>query len=390
MKHLFPVVAASLAILAAPAIAAADRAPADPGVAQWVQLELDLIAAQRVNPPRASRALALVSRAMYDAAAAARTADEAAVAGAASTVLAHLFPESVPALPSRAAAAFGGSRASISSFVLGQRMGRRMIARAETDGSAAAWTGAVPAGPGLWVPTPPAFGATPLEPLAGTWRSWNLRSGAQLRPGPPPSWGSPALLTEVREVYDVSRALSDEEKRIATFWADGAGTVTPPGHWNAIALELLRERRGSTLGTARVFAALNTAQADAFIAAWDAKYAYWSMRPVTAIRSLVDPTWQSYIATPPFPSYVSGHSTTSGAASTVLGAFVPESARRLRALAEQAAVSRLYAGIHFRSDNEVGLELGRAIGRVAVRAYSPSRHRGDDRRGADRTRPLAE
>ena len=115
---------------------------------------------------------------------------------------------------------------------------------------------------------------------------------------------------------------------------------------------------------------LNTAQADAFIACWDAKYAYWSLRPVTAIRRSIDPTWLSYIATPPFPSYVSGHSSTSGAASTVLGAFFPERAEALDAMAEEATASRLYGGIHYRSDNEAGLELGRRVGDVALDAYA--------------------
>jgi membrane-associated phospholipid phosphatase len=146
-------------------------------------------------------------------------------------------------------------------------------------------------------------------------------------------------------------------------------TVTPPGHWNAIAVGLVEDANFSTLGTARLFATLNTAQADAFIACWDAKYSYWSLRPVTAVRRLIDPNWLSYIATPPFPSFVSGHSTTSGAAATVLAGFFPERAAELAALAGEAAVSRLYGGIHYRSDNVVGLGLGRRIGQVALHAY---------------------
>jgi membrane-associated phospholipid phosphatase len=136
-----------------------------------------------------------------------------------------------------------------------------------------------------------------------------------------------------------------------------------------IALDLVRAAGWPALRTARLFAALNTAQADAFIACWDTKYVYWSLRPVTAIRRLIDPTWSSYIVTPPFPSYTSGHSTTSGAASTVLAAFFPAKAADLAAMAEEAARSRLYGGIHYESDNEVGLTVGRRVGEVAVRAY---------------------
>jgi membrane-associated phospholipid phosphatase len=171
-------------------------------------------------------------------------------------------------------------------------------------------------------------------------------------------------------VYAISLSLSEEQKRIADYWADGPGTATPPGHWNLIALDLVRKADWGTVPTARLFAALNTAQADAFIACWDAKYAYWSLRPVTAIRRLIDPSWLPYITTPPFPSYVSGHSTSSGAASSVLAALFPSRADELAATAEEAAVSRLYGGIHFSSDNEVGLELGRRVGIAAVRAYS--------------------
>ena len=126
----------------------------------------------------------------------------------------------------------------------------------------------------------------------------------------------------------------------------------------------------TTVQAARVFAVLNTAQADAFVCVWYAKYAYWSLRPITAIRREIDPDWTPLITTPPFPSYVSGHSGTSGAAATVLSAFFPDEAARLNAWAHEAALSRLYGGIHFRTDNEVGLTLGRAVGKAALRAWA--------------------
>jgi hypothetical protein len=145
----------------------------------------------------------------------------------------------------------------------------------------------------------------------------------------------------VREVYAVSRALTAEQRRIADHWADGAGTVTPPGHWNRIALDLMGAAGWPTLRESLLHAAMNTAQADAFIACWDAKYTYWTLRPVTAIRRFIGPSWLSYIVAPPFSGYVSGHSSTSGAASTVLAAFFPNRAGELKAMAEAAAVSRL-------------------------------------------------
>jgi hypothetical protein len=172
------------------------------------------------------------------------------------------------------------------------------------------------------------------------------------------------------------------------FWADGPGTETPPGHWNSIA-QSIADGRGNTLEeNARLFALLNIAMADAAICAWDAKYTFHFWRPVTAI-AFAEPElhWMSFIVTPPFPDYVSGHSTFSGAAATVLPFFygtedlpfttdsdsLPPNVLRSFAncldAAEEAAVSRLYGGIHFRSANEDGLQAGISIGEWTATHY---------------------
>jgi PAP2 superfamily len=248
-----------------------------------------------------------------------------------------------------------------------------MIRRARSDRSNVIWTARPPGGDPFWTPTPPAFTYPPLEPLAGTWRTWNISSGSQFRPPPPTTYGTSEFQAEMLEVYNTGISLTDDQRRLALFWADGAGTVTPPGHWNLIAIRLLKRKAMSTIKTAKLFSALNTAQADAIIACWDAKFAYWSLRPVTAIKRLVDASWLPLLPTPPFPSYISGHSATSGAASTVLGALFPAWRVDLSAMAAEAAVSRLYGGIHYRSDNEAGLQLGRKLGSVALRAYRIAR-----------------
>lgn len=360
------VLAVLLGMLFAGLAVAPARAVERSAVTPWIEFELRAIASHRLNPPRASRALAHLSRAIHLAALAPGPGRDDAVAGAASSVLTYFFPEDSAQIDQLVGElADGTSRA----FRSGTLVGRGLIARAERDGADAVWAGTPPQGPAHWVPTPPAYQAPPLEPLAGTWRTWNLSSGPALRPAPPPAYGSARFTAEMNEVYAVSRTLTDEQERIAAYWADGAGTVTPPGHWNLIAVDLVRTAGWSTVPAARLFAALNTAQADAFIACWDTKYAYWSPRPVSAIQALIAPDWLPYITTPPFPSYVSGHATTSGAASTVLSSYFPARAEDLAALAEEAAVSRLYGGIHYRSDNEGGLALGRRVGQVAERAY---------------------
>jgi membrane-associated phospholipid phosphatase len=373
MNRALVLLALVLAVLLGPAHSTARaQGSSSSAVTSWIQLELDAIASHSTSPPRASRGLAHLSSAMYLAALSEGSARDDAVTGAAATVLVYLYPDEVDRV-----AALADELADVDSraFARGREIGRLLVSRAQSDGANAVWTGRPPEGPGFWVPTPPGFVYPPLEPLAGTWRTWNLRRGSQFRPGPPPAYGSARFRAELNEVYAVSRGLTDEQRRIADFWADGAGTVTPPGHWNMIAIALVRESGWSTLRASRLFSALNTAQADAFIACWDAKYTYWSLRPVTAIRRLIagEAGWLSYIVTPPFPSYVSGHSTTSGAASTVLGAFFPGRTSELDAMAREAAISRLYGGIHFTSDNEAGLQLGRRVGRVAVQAYRPLR-----------------
>jgi membrane-associated phospholipid phosphatase len=339
-----------------------------------VGVALDEIAAHRVDPPHASRLLATLSVAMQRAVVrpGPDASADAAVDGAASTVLAYFFPEDTGRFHGFAQHAEHAPALSSAGrgFALGRHAGEELVARAATDGADAPFTGTIPLGPEYWVPTPPGF-LPPLLPRWGEVRPWNIQAPAALRPPPPPRPGSAAFEADLQEVYRVSQTLTPEQRRIALFWADGPGTFTPPGHWNAIALELVRAHALGTAAAARVFAALNTAEADAFICIWDAKYAYWSVRPVTAIRRELDPGWSPLITTPPFPSYVSGHSGASGAAATVLSAFFPAEATQLHTWAAEAAASRLYGGIHFRTDNEVGLALGTSVGQAALAAWGP-------------------
>ena len=352
----FSALLACVLTLSAPRGALATEAARTAPVADWMDVTLKEISGHRVNPPRASRALALVSVALE------RSARRGVpqIHGAAAEVLGYLFPDRTEFFDDRAAAL----APSASNLRLGRAIGAGVVDRGRGDRSDATYSGTRPFGTGYW--TEPLGVAGPLEPAAGQWLPWNISTGAAYRPPPPPRPGDPEYASEVQRVYDVSRSLSAMERAIALFWADGAGTETPPGHWNRIALELMTAERLSTHAAARAFALLNTAQADAFIAAWDAKYAYWSERPVQAIRRTIDPDWSPFIPTPPFPGYVSGHSATSGAASVVLGALFPTRSGELAEMAAEAAISRLYGGIHCPIDNDVGMVLGRRVGRAAL------------------------
>jgi membrane-associated phospholipid phosphatase len=294
--------------------------------------------------------------------------EHAAVAGAAATMLTYLFPNDAPALAAmaqeagqtRLLAGFNYRSDVAAGLALGQAVAQKAMTRAANDGASVAWAGTIPAGAGLWFQAPGT--PAPLEPLAGTWKPWILASGSQLRPAPPPAFGSAQFLAELAEVKRISATPTSSQRAIALFWADGAGTVTPPGHLFQIASSLIDRDGLSTPRAARILGLLGATVADAAIACWDAKYAYWSLRPNQA-----DPTIVTLVPTPPFPSYTSGHSTFSGASSEVLAYFFPQNAEQLRYLAEEAALSRLYAGIHYRSDNETGLQSGQQLGALAIR-----------------------
>lgn len=367
--------------------------------ARWNEILLGAVREAGTNPVRVSRTLALLNAAIYDAIIAACDAKlahrrsapaerdsrirllappdelsshasvDAAIAAAAVAVLGAIYPDRASEFERQAeeliqvrlAAGTHTTSDLAAGTEIGQKVGAMAVVRAGGDNAGVVWQGEIAAEPGGWMPARPFLNDQPTEPLAGTWRTWLLRDGSDLRPGPPPAYLSPEWQAEADEVVRVNQRLTDDQVRIARFWADGAGTDTPPGHWMRIAIELSRRDRLSSADAARLFAHLAIAQADAFIACWDAKFAYLSGRPAGLI-----PGFAPTIITPNFPSYISGHATLSGASSVVLAAFFPSDAAWLTEQAEEAALSRLYGGIHWRSDNEVGLQVGRQIGSLAV------------------------
>jgi membrane-associated phospholipid phosphatase len=375
-------------------------------VLPWTQVALDLVRMHAPSPVRAARALALLHVAMVDALVATWDAREAfprespttmdtavvplgntpasswsfpsehaAVAAAAASVLAYLFPEEsadeMTGLAEEAATSrLVAGRAFRSDIDAGQAIGRavgeRAIARGTADGSDAAWDGTGRlTDDGFWQPTPPGFFQQPTDPLAGTWQPWVLASGDQYRPPPPPPFRSPAWAAELAGVQDAVARRTPEQAAAVRSWSGTPGTVTPAGLWIEIARDLIVREGLDASHAARVLALVSVAMADSFICCWDAKYTYWTERPITA-----DPRLEVLIPTPPFPSYTSGHATASTAAATVLGHLFPADAADLAAQAEEATASRLWAGIHFPIDCEMGALDGGMIGRlVVVRAH---------------------
>jgi len=239
--------------------------------------------------------------------------------------------------------------------------------------------------PGAWQPTPPAFNPNPLQPCWGFLRPMVLTSGAECPPilHPPFSTSSQSdFYAAALEVYNVGLNLTNEQKTIADYWSDAGGTGTPPGHWIAIVSQIGRNDDLSLAEAAEAYARVGIAVHDAFIACWNSKFTFNLLRPVTYINLNIDSNWSPYIVTPNFPTYTSGHSTQSAAAARVLtdmfgarhfadtthtdhGLVPSQQPRTFNSFADaaaEAAISRLYGGIHFAFDNNNGMACGECIG----------------------------
>ncbi|MDB5241126.1 MAG: phosphoesterase [Spirosoma sp.] len=267
----------------------------------------------------------------------------------------------------------------------GKSIGDAVFAYSKTDGGHEAYTRnfpasyVVPTGAGLWLPT-----STQLTPMLPTWgqnRSFvtaNATTDAQ-EPITYSALTNSPFFGQAMEVYTTGKNLTADQKEIALFWADDAGkTFTPPGHGVSIATQLLQKEKATLAQAAEILAKIGMATTDAFIACWRCKYRFNVIRPVSFINQAIDPLWQPLLATPPFPEHTSGHSSGSGAAALILEdhfgpnysftdhshdtrGFIARSFKSFREYSEEAALSRLYGGIHYRHANEQGLINGRRI-----------------------------
>jgi membrane-associated phospholipid phosphatase len=362
------------------------------------------------NPPYAARAYAYVSAAQYDALVAAwhykklynRAApytvdatvnalipksdlpsypsEDATVAGAAVELLKLLFPGDQDFIQQKAeehkkARILAGAnvRSDIEAGeALGKLVAQKFVTRARGDragaaiGNQAQWTqletDCIARGEIPWYslesPKRP-----PMLPLFGKVKAFLFDSltAISLRPGPPPLVNSQKMKDETKEIYDFITNPTRERTRIVHFWADGVGTYTPPGHWDAIAAEDFIAKNFSEVRWARNMALINMSLMDAGIVCWDTKYFYFNPRPTQ-----LDPKIKTITGIPNFPAYISGHSTFSAAAATILGHIIPERATAYDNMAKEASLSRMYGGIHYRSDCEIGLTVGKNIGNYAV------------------------
>jgi hypothetical protein len=385
-------------------------------ITDWNAATLNVIRQRTTAPPVASRALAILHLAMYDAVNGitrthasyrvpstppASASAVAAASTAAHNVLVALFPADAATFDVLHGATLAGVKdgpQENAGMLWGHQVAAEYLAWRAADGADQTVVPPAGAGAGAWIPTPPMFANYAL-PHWGSVTPFVMMHGLQFRPIGPPALGTGDWAEQYNEVKALGSAngstRTEDQTQIALFWADGAGTETPPGHWNSIAQSVARDRGNTMEQNARLFALLNMAMADAAICAWEAKYAFNFWRPVTAIRNgqtdgnpATDPdlSWTPLLVTPPFPDYVSGHSTFSGAAATVLALFygtdsiafttgsdflpgISRSFPSFSAAAAEAAASRLYGGIHYRAANEDGLQAGIQIGERAMTEF---------------------
>lgn len=383
-------------------------------VLDWTSLALQAVRAEQTAAPAAARHLAMVSLAVHDAvnavnpihgsylsqtvAPSAAYAD-AAAAAAAHGVLLSLYPDQEEVFDEaleRSLDRIPDGASEDAGVRVGEAAAQNIVRARATDraASASASSQLRESNDAAWRPTPPANQAAEL-PGWGQVVPFGITSPDDFGPAGPPAIDSIAyangLSLSWRLGHIDSRFRTADQTQIARFWADGAGTSTPAGHWNQIAAEVARQQGTTLAENARLFALLNMALADAAIVAWDTKYETNFWRPITAIRTasedangftVGDSTWTPLLVTPPSPSYISEHSAMAGAAGTVLASVfgastsftarsdslpgVTRSYTSFAAAADEAGASRVYAGVQFNFDNGDGLTAGRAVGSFIV------------------------
>lgn len=340
----------------------------------WNAIERGLLIKHRFGDPIAGfRQFAYLSLAQYNAVIAAENgqdsgihpSERAAVAGASAAMLTSFFPDEQAYLNGQVTAQRDGESwpgEAQTDFAAGEALGRavaaQVIASAATDRFSAPWTGTIPVCPGCWHSNAP--GLPPAHPQLGLMRPFFLTTGDQFRPAPPPAFGSPEFLAGLAEIRHFSDTRTHEQDSIAKYWVFPAGTSLIPGFWNATAADLIVQFRQDERTAAHTLALMNMTAVDALIASHDAKFFYWLIRP-----SQADPLIIPDIAVPNFPSYPSNHATASTAIALVLGSIFPSQADRLAALGDEAGLSRLFAGIHYRFDKEAGEALAGNVAALA-------------------------
>lgn len=330
---------------------------------RWNRIAIALFRARGGGASRTDTYLALAQYRAVLAADAARHGRErpslaGAAAGASVVVLKQFYPLDAAALEATIAAQSGETALGeehnkdfADGEAIGRAVGAQVLALAATDNFGATSPGTPPVGPGYWVSS----GAPTVRGGLGA-RPFFLQSGSEIRLGPPPAFGSPAYLAALAEVRAYAQTRTPEQVAIVIKWVPFSGVL-----WNGIASDLIDQYHRSELEAARIFAYGNTAAWDAIVACFDTKFTYWFIRPTQA-----DPTITLATALPNHPSYPSAHACETGAWQGVLSNAFPAEREMIDATAQEATLSRVLGGLHYRFDGEGGLSLGRSAAALAL------------------------
>ena len=340
----------------------ADRVPVDAGrMYAYLGMAQYRAAVAADDPDRLQHSSGTFHRRYAD-----RLSISAAIGGASAAVLTSFFPANVGEIDAALAAqeadtpttgAGHNSDDFAEAAAMGADVGAEVLAYAAGDQTGLADPGTPPIGDGYWK-----WSGGPI--VRGNYhaRPFFLASGDEFRPGPPPAFGSPEYLTALGEVRQISDTRTAEQLAIAQYWnLNQSGRRNAA--WNNKAVELIRRYHVSDAQAARIMFMMSAAVFDAATGCFDAKYTYWFIRPPQA-----DPLITLPIGLPPHPSYPSAHSCVSGGSSGVLIAVFPQDAVALTAMAQEASLSRLYGGIHYRFDMVAGLALGNAVANKVINA----------------------
>jgi hypothetical protein len=382
-------------------------------VTDWNAIALNTAAAAGNGPAPQARVASIVHAAVFDALNGIEprytvyavsppvtlpASQEAAAAAAAHGVLVRLFPSAKSSLDARLAASLAqipDGDAKLNGVAIGQFVAAEMVALRTNDGSAPISYTLPPAGLGVWRPTAP---TPPVSPQWGGITPFVLESATQFHVPPPPELTSAEYTEDVNEVKLYGRASGSlrtpDQTELARFWVESGAL-----QWNRVARAMAAERGTTLAENARIFALLNMAFTDANIVVFETKYRFNFWRPVHAIRendgttqyddgnpdTVPDPTFTPLLATPNHPEYLSGHSISSGAAAEVLTEFfgpnaafsttstsltgVVRSYSSFWDAAREVVDARVFGGIHFRRTCVLSNEVGRKIGKYAMKNY---------------------
>ncbi|NBX29497.1 phosphatase PAP2 family protein, partial [bacterium] len=384
-------------------------------VLEWNSVALAAIRKDVTDPPVATRTLAMVAIAQLDTLNAISGTPaflvqqtvtgavnaQAAAAAAAHRILATIYPAQKATLDAELTLALNTvTDATIreASRQLGVAVADKVYQARQNDGSTAFSNYSGSNAVGKWQKTGPMF-EVPDQPHWKGVTPFAIVSASAFRPAAPPALGSADYATAYNDTKDLGSATSAtrtaDQTELALFWADGKGSFTPPGHWNTIAATVAQAQGNSLSANALLFAKLNVALADTAIACWDAKYTYETWRPETAIQqgaadgnaaTAADAAWRPLLISPAHPEYVSGHSSFSAAAATVLTSLfgdavsfdttsptllgVTKSYTSFSQAATDAGRSRIYGGIHFEFSNQAGQAIGRGVADAVLAKFA--------------------